>query len=31
MIPEVAGLGIGGPRGKGPPSVSKGPKSPMQI
>ena len=26
MIPEVEGLGVGGPRGKGSLSVSKGPK-----
>ena len=25
------GLGLGGPRGKGSPSVSKGPKSPIQL
>ena len=27
MIPEVGGLGLGGPRGKGSRSVSKGPKA----
>ena len=31
MIPEVGGLGLGGPRRKGSPSVSKGPKSPIQL
>ena len=31
MIPEVEGLGLGGPRGKGSPSVSKGPKPPIQL
>ena len=33
MIPEVGGggLGLGGPRGKGSTSVSKGPKPPMQL
>ena len=31
MIREVGGLGIGGPRGKGSPSVSKGPKPPIQL
>ena len=31
MIPEVGGLGLGGPRGKGSPSVSKGPKPPIQL
>ena len=33
MIPEVGGggLGLGGPRGKGSPGVSKGPKSPIQL
>ena len=31
MTPEVGGLGLGGPRGKGSPSVSKGPKPPIQL
>ena len=31
MIPEMGGLGPGGPRGKGSSSVSKGPKPPMQL
>ena len=33
MIREVGGegLGLGGPRGKGSPSVSKGPKPPIQL
>ena len=35
MIPEVegggGGLGLGGTRGKGSPSVSKGPKPPIQL
>ena len=33
MIREVGagGLGLGGPRGTGSPSVSKGPKPPIQI
>ena len=33
MIPEVGGGGLGlrGPRGKGSPSVSKGPKQPIQL
>ena len=30
MIREVGGLGLGGPRGKGSPSISKGPKPPIQ-
>ena len=31
MIPEVEGTRPWGPRGKGSPSVSKGPKQPMQL
>ena len=31
MIPQVGGLGSGGPRGKGSSSVSKGPKPPIQL
>ena len=31
MIPEVEGLDLGGPRGKGSLSVSKGPKPPIQL
>ena len=31
MIREVGGLGLGGPRGKGSPSASKGPKPPIQL
>ena len=34
MIPEVGGgrgLGLGSPRGNGSPSVSKGPKPPIQL
>ena len=31
MIPEVGGLGLGGPRGKASPSVSKGRKPPIQL
>ena len=31
MIPEVEGMGLGGPRGKGSPSASKGPKPPIQL
>ena len=31
MIREVGGLGLGGPRGEWSPSVSKGPKPPMQL
>ena len=31
MIREVGGLGLGGPRGKGSPSISKGPKPPIQL
>ena len=33
MMPEVGGggLGLGGPQGKGSPSVSKGPKPPIQL
>ena len=31
MIPEVGELGLGGPRGKGSPSVSKGPIPPIQL
>ena len=31
MIPEVGGLGLGGPRGKGSTSVSKDPKPPIQL
>ena len=32
MIPEVGGgLGLRGPRGKGSPSVSRGPKPPIQL
>ena len=31
MIPEVEGNRLWGPRGKGSPSVSKGPKPPIQL
>ena len=31
MIPEVEGTRPWGPRGKGSPSVSKGPKPPIQL
>ena len=31
MIPEVGGLGLEGPRGKGSPSVSKGQKPSIQL
>ena len=31
MIPKVGGLGLGGPRGKDTPSVSKGPKLPILL
>ena len=31
MIRGVGGLGLGGPRGKGSPSVSMGPKPPIQL
>ena len=31
MIRKVGGLGLGGPRGKGFPSISKGSKPPIQL